>query len=189
MQIRVDRLLEGVEAIDYEISGSRLVVTGEAPGDWIETLQANARAVAGIDEVDFDGIVNSDVEKLKAAVDDLSGSRFLFAQGASFEQGQESALRNFSERVSVLQGRAALLNYAVQVNLVGSTDSSGSAAANESIVLRRADAAATILSEFGVSSGRGSFPTQDAAHAASTSEVGMRSVVVYLTLVSAFDRS
>ncbi len=186
---RVDRLLEGVDKIDYEISGTRLVITGEATGDWIETIKASTQAVAGIDEVDFDGVVDSNVEKLKAEADELSGSHFLFAQGASFAPGQVSALRQFSERVSLLRGQAALSNYTVQVNLVGLTDDSGNAAANERLALRRADAAAKILSEFGIVSGTGSLPIQPPTDATSTSDLSERGVVVYLTLASVFDRS
>lgn len=186
---RVDRLFVGIDTIDYEVSGSSLVVVGEATGEWIETAKASARAVAGIDAVDFNGVVDSNVEKLKGEVNSLSESSFLFAQGTSFAPGQVAVLREFSERVSLLQSRAAMSNYTVRLYLVGLTDNSGASAANERLALRRADAAAAILAEFGIASGRGAPLTQAPARTESLHDPSERSVVVYLTLVSAFDRS
>lgn len=129
------------------------------------------------------------VERLQAEVNELSGSHFLFAQGVSFAPGQVPALRQFSERVSLLQRQAALSNYTVHVNLIGLTDDSGDAAANERLALRRTDAAAKVLSEFGVVSGTGPLPFQPPVDATSTNDSGERGIVVYLTLDSMFDRS
>lgn len=189
VQRRADRLLGDVGTIDYEISAGRLVVTGEGAGPWIAETKVAAQALAGIEEVDFAGVVDSEVKIMKAEATMLSGTRFTFTSGTTFAPDQASALRSFAEQLSQLQERAVRSRYTVEVNLIGSTDSTGNAVANERLARRRGEVAAAILSEFGVAAEQKAVTTQRPDGNTSIVDSSKRSVAIYLALVLAPDRS
>ncbi len=184
---RVTRLLGDIDTVSYEISGAALTVSGSAPRAWIDEVRSNALSVAGIDAVDFTSVVDSDLETIRTEVEALSGARFIFSNGIKMSANQDAALRNYSRKLSELQSRAAESKHAVQITITGSTDSSGTVAANTRLAVRRGIAVSTILAEYGVSSDviRESDATD--TEQVSTGDANIRSAVVALKLVSLTD--
>lgn len=185
---RVERSLGNLDTVRFEIKGTTATVTGEAPGKWIRETRDRALRVAGIDSVDFNGVIDSTLSQIKADLQTLSGERFLFSSGTDFVSGQEGALRTFSQKLFDLKSRAASSNYEVQVALIGSTDDAGNADANTRLAIRRAEAAATILSEFGVTSDQIGQIEKSSNGEIEPSDASRRNVRVELKLAVGADR-
>ncbi|MGI9205959.1 MAG: hypothetical protein ACR2Q3_18225 [Woeseiaceae bacterium] len=148
---RVDRHVRGFDTISYELSGTTLTFSGSAPAAWIEKVRTIELSVAGIDNVDTSSVVNTDLESLRQELESLTGSRFIFSNGVDLAGGQETALRNFAQRIAELQALAAASGHRIQIDILGTTDSSGTVELNTSLAVRRGTATSAILSEYDVS--------------------------------------
>lgn len=185
---RVDRQLGGIDSISYELSGTTLVFSGSAPAAWINAARTNALTVAGIDRVDTSAVTDSDLQELRREVESLSGTRFIFDTGIDLAANQESALRNFAQRLAQLQSEAARSAHHIEIGILGSTDSSGTVEANTRLAIRRGIAVSSVLSEFGVSSTViQEFDTADAGQT-STDSASLRNASVTLALTPLSDR-
>lgn len=184
---RAQHLLRDIDTVSFEISGSTLTVSGSAPRAWIDEIRGNALSVAGIDIVDLTSIVDSDLEIIRTEVDALSGTRIIFSTGTEMAVNQEAVLRDFSRTLSELQSRAAESKHNIQITITGSTDSSGTVAANTRLAVRRGIAVSAILSEYGVSSDviRESDITD--IEQTTTGDANIRSAIIVLKLVSPTD--
>ena len=149
---RVDQQIPAIDTISYELSGTTLVVSGSAPAAWIDNARTKALMVAGIDSVDTSSVANSDLENIRREVESLSGTRFMFSNGINWAENQETALRNFAQKLAELQSVAARSEYQIQIVIYGTTDSSGTVAANTRLAVRRGIAVSALLSEYGVAS-------------------------------------
>jgi len=180
---RVDRLVRDMDTISYEMSGTTLILSGTAPGAWIDSIRSSALSVAGIESVDTSSVVNSDLDIVREEVEALSGSRFMFSSGISLAENQETALRDFAQRLAALQAVASGSRHRIQIAILGSTDSTGTVAANTRLAVRRGIAVSTVLSEYGVSSSV--IRESDVANAtqATTDNSNLRSASVTLQLV------
>ena len=184
---RVESALADVDSVSYTISGSDLIVNGEAPRAWLDSTRSHLLAISGIDSVDLSKVVDSDLTQLLAEIDALSGSRFLFSSGSIFAPTQENSLRAFSAMLSKLQSRAAQSKHVIGVRLTGSTDPSGDTLANAEIARRRVAAVSAILSEYDIASDEQ--PSSGDAPSANDAlePLALRNVVINLTVVPTGD--
>jgi OOP family OmpA-OmpF porin len=186
---RVEQAIGDLDSVSFDLAGSVVTVTGEAPGEWIEDARGRLLRVPGVQAVDLNSVVDSDVRRVVSEIEKLSGTRFLFDSGTVFGPGQELALRAFSRELADLSHRALSSGYSLTVTVIGSTDAAGGADSNSRLALRRAEAAATVLSEFGVSADH--FKQADATSEGSNSDNDpeRRNVSVNLSLAPPDSRS
>ncbi len=179
---RVGQAIGDLNSVNYTIAGAIVTVTGEAPKQWIEATRARVLNVAGIEIADFDGVIDSDLRQLTAEVEALSGASFQFVSGTTLAPAADSALRTISRRLADLEARAATTDRRVRVTVIGSTDNSGDPAANERLAIRRAEAVAAVLAEFGVTPD--AILPADGAAGPSAYDTSQRKATVELALVA-----
>ena len=181
---RVAESIGDLNTVSYAISGDTVIVTGEAPAQWIAAARVRVLSVAGVKAADFDSVVEGDIRELTAEVEALSGANFRFVGGITLMPGGDGALRTLAQKLVDLRTRAAASNQLLRVTVIGSTDGAGDAAVNERLAIRRANTAATILSEFGITPDE--IRAADIVPAAGTSslhDANQRKVSVELALV------
>ncbi len=94
-----------------------------------------------------------------------------------------------SKKLSDLKTQALLSGRMLRVTLIGSTDTAGDAEANARLALRRAEATAAILLEFGISAYELKQADVDPDETSSDDGPGRRNVSIELSLVPLDDHS
>lgn len=180
---RVEQSVGNLDAVQYELSGSTVTVTGEASRQWVEAARTRMLTVAGVESVDVSAVVDRNLLQVSEDVETLSGATFLFGSGAALTPESEAALGQYSGRLSELASRAAQSNQVLHVTVIGSTDGSGNPESNARLAMRRAGVVATRLAESGVpvnETRRAEFALQEGP---SIIDAGRRSAIVELDLV------
>ena len=147
---RAAQMFDKPESVDLSVSGTTLVVSGEAPSAWRQTLQSRFSNLAGIDRLDISGLQASDWQQFADRVASLNNRKFFFQSGLDLVEGDQDKLREFASELAKLLDDARDLEYRVSVTTRGSTDSIGDAGANAALADRRATFAARVLASAGV---------------------------------------
>ncbi|MGB5332345.1 MAG: hypothetical protein WBM80_04735 [Woeseiaceae bacterium] len=147
---RAAQMFDKPESVDLSVSGTTLVVSGEAPSAWRRTLQSRFSNLAGIDRLDISGLQASDWQQFADRVASLNNRKFFFRSGLDLVEGDQDKLREFASELARLLDDARDLEYSVSVTTRGSADSIGDAGANAALADRRATFAATVLASAGV---------------------------------------
>lgn len=185
---RVDQFIGDLDSVQYELSESKLSISGEASQQWVEAARPRLLAVPGVDSVDFGAVVDSNLLQITRDVDALSGTRFLFGSGTTLTPESEAALGRFSAALGELVLLATASNQVLHATVIGSTDGSGSEEFNAALAIGRASVVATALTGGGV-------PVVETRRAEALSQqeqptidAGRRSVTVELDLIAGSGR-
>ncbi len=182
IQLRRIEELIGLESVRYDLSGTVLTLSGEAPRQWIRDAENRLRVLPGLTRIDATGVTDIDLSRLQQDVAELSGSRFLFSSETSLETNAEADLIRFAVRLRDLQQLALILRQDISVELVGSTDSRGTAEFNARLAKQRADLVADILADHGVSWDAYRDESSSEAEAEAADNLAQRYVAINLTL-------
>ena len=182
IQLRRIEALIDVESVRYELSGTALKLSGEAPRQWIRNAENRLLALPGLTSIDVADVIDADLSLLHEDVAALSGSRFLFSSGASLETDAQADLLRFAARLRDLQARALAQQHSISVELVGSTDSVGTAEFNARLARQRADRVAETLSDHGIAWHTYRDESAPGIDAEAVNNLAMRYVAVNLTL-------
>ncbi len=147
---RIARAIDWPAGVRYEVIGSTLVVSGEAPRQWHAELADAYRGIAGVDTLDASGLTSERALPPTAAVEALDGRRFFFTNGTAFAPGGEAALREYADALLAAGRQADAVGYRIRVSLVGSADRSGDTATNARLAQSRAAAVAAVLAASGI---------------------------------------
>lgn len=134
----------------FEVAGTKLIVSGDAPWAWRQQLRSGFKSLAGIESLDTGGLTASDRQQFADQAASLNQRKFFFLRGIDFAEGNEAGLKKYSAELSALKQEAATFGYSMSVTLMASTDTSGDAALNAAIADRRTTAAAGILRAAGI---------------------------------------
>ncbi|MGI9233307.1 MAG: hypothetical protein ACR2RD_06725 [Woeseiaceae bacterium] len=138
------------EKANFEVSGTTLVISGEAPWQLQRQLKSRFSSLAGVDSLDISRLVASDRQQFVDRVESLSERKFFFDRGVGFVEGNEDALRKYGTELRALLADTANFDYSVSVTVRGSVDSIGDEATNAALADRRATIATDILAASGV---------------------------------------
>ncbi len=186
---RVEQAMGDSDAVDFDLVGTAVTVTGEATRTWIEEARARVNRVAGVEAVDFSAVTDSDLRRIRIDSESLSGTRFLFSSGTTFVSNQDSLLREHAKKLSDLKTQALSSDRILRVTVIGSTDTVGDAEANARLALRRAEATAAILLEFGISAYELKQADVDPDETSSDDGPGRRNASIELSLAPLDGRS
>ena len=134
----------------FEVAGTKLIVSGDAPWAWRQQLRSGFKSLAGIESLDTGGLTASDRQQFADQAASLNQRKFFFLRGIDFAEGNEAGLKKYGAELSALKQEAATFGYSMSVTLMASTDTSGDAALNAAIADRRTTAAAEILRAAGI---------------------------------------
>jgi len=172
------------ESVRFDVAGTELVVTGDAPWAWRQQLRSGFKSLAGIESLDIGGLIASDRQQFADRAAVLSQRNFFFRRGVDFAEGNEDGLKKYGAELSALQEEAATFGYSMSVTLRASTDASGTAAVNAALADQRATVAAGFLVAAGVDAPVIGQPLQLSADDPPQEDVSKRYVQVELQLQS-----
>lgn len=175
-------------SVRYRVSGTTLVVDGDAPWSWQRELKSRFSSLAGVSALDVSGLTASDRQQFAERIAGMSERKFFFSRGVEFLPESDSALRAYAAEITVLQRQAADLDYSLSVSIEGSADASGDSAANAALSYRRAQEAATILASVGVAATLLHQAEEAFAEAQPIADVSQRYVEISLQLQSMSDQ-
>jgi outer membrane protein OmpA-like peptidoglycan-associated protein len=137
---RANALLHPPASVKLNAKGGELDAAGAAPQQWITQFEERAPWIAGVSKLDESQLQNSTVQELNAQKNAIESTVLLFPLGrAELEPGQENNLAQVEKNIRELVAQATRLHEAVDVDLVGHTDTTGVEATNLPLSQQRAD--------------------------------------------------
>ncbi len=134
----------------FDVEGTTLRVSGDAPASWRRQLEDRFAGLAGVDRLDLTGLSSSDLQALRARVSQLDGRKFHFVDDDAFVDGDEDALRAHARDLRDVAVRAERAGRSLAVTITGSTDAIGTAQTNAELAMRRTAVAYDVLTAGGV---------------------------------------
>jgi len=147
---RATQLFGMPESVTYGVSGTTLIVAGDASWAWRQQLQSSFKNLVGVDSLDISRLTTSDRQQFADRVAGLNRRKFFFRRGVDFVEGNEDGLHKYSAELGAFQMDAVDFDYSVSVTVKGSADSSGDAVANAALADRRAALVVGVLAAAGV---------------------------------------
>ncbi|MBU2676087.1 MAG: hypothetical protein KJP16_03315 [Gammaproteobacteria bacterium] len=147
---RTARMFAKPETVKFEVSGTTLVVSGDASWAWQRQLQSRFSALPGIESINLDALTAGDRQEFADEVAGQGERKFFFQRGVSFAEGDEVALSEYGEQLRDLKADAEDFGYSLSVTAKGHTDASGDSAINSALAQGRAIRAADVLAIAGV---------------------------------------
>jgi OOP family OmpA-OmpF porin len=147
---RAASVLMPPEGVSLAASGGRIVVSGRASQDWIDTLQTKIDAnVAGMPVV-IGSLDSIEWLQLEATVAESSGEQFFFSFGVALVADELLRLQRYATHVRSLADAASRLNGRISFRINGFTDGEGSVELNRALSTARAGAAKAELMRAGI---------------------------------------
>lgn len=147
---RAASVLTPPEGISLVAAGGRIVVSGRAPQDWIDTLQTKIDAnVAGIPVV-IGNLESIEWPQLEATVAEASGEQFFFSSGETLVADDLLRLQQYATRMRSLTDAASRQEGRISFRINGFTDGEGGVEVNSALSKARADAAKVELVRAGI---------------------------------------
>lgn len=117
--------LQAPEGVVMQLNKGLLTITGQAPNHWIKNLQEKALAISGIDKLNFDALVNSDLQSLKRIKQELEAEAIFFAPAqSSLPSNDQNSFKVFA-KIRALSHYANLLSRQLRIIIQGYSDSDG----------------------------------------------------------------
>jgi OOP family OmpA-OmpF porin len=136
--IDIDQRLKLPETVNLELKNGILHAEGLALHQWIVEAGELAKTIPGVVQLQDDKVIDidQDVEIAKKKVEEQIV--FFRLPGINIVSGQGDTLRELLENISKLNYLAQFLDKKINIDIVGHTDSFGTAEENKDISLRRA---------------------------------------------------
>jgi hypothetical protein len=115
---RARRVLAPPSGVELSLDGATLVARGEAHNRWIREAEVLARAIGGVSSLRTDGLRNTEMAAIGAAVDELASLVFaFFDQGTDLQPGQARKMERLVARLADIDSVAASIHepYTVEV--------------------------------------------------------------------------
>ncbi len=142
---RAQSILQPPTTVKLHIEGETLVATGSASADWARETRRLALLIPGISQYRDEGLVTTSIPVL---LDQVNRTVIHFRSGSStVEPSARAVLDEISTTLRELDRAASQSGQRVALEVVGSTDATGSAALNLQLGKQRAQAVLAILEE------------------------------------------
>ncbi|MDH4083627.1 MAG: OmpA family protein [Nitrospira sp.] len=142
---RAQSILQPPTTVKLHIEGETLVATGSAPADWARETKRLAVLVPGVSQYRDDGLVTTSIPVL---LDQINRTIIHFRSGSStVEPAEQAVLDAVSTTLRELDRAVLPSGQRVAVEILGSTDTTGSVARNLQLSKQRAQAVLAILGE------------------------------------------
>jgi OOP family OmpA-OmpF porin len=142
IKLRAERLLQPPKNILMLIEGNRLILSGEAPQQWIADVKDRALLIPGIQSVDTHDLVAEERYELVFEQQKryLEITTLLFEYGESSLSGpQADRIPELASIIQQLQDTAAAMEGLLTITVIGHSDSHGTVQAHDKISLARAE--------------------------------------------------
>ena len=151
---RAHRILNPPATVRLTLDQNQLIATGSAPRKWISTAKTLTRAIAGVTHFQMDSLEDEDVQAVARYKTDIEKSILRFeVNSVQLAPDQEENLVLLQDQVHSLLHHADIIGAKVQIVIVGSTDSTGTAAINQALSQARADQIRSLFITGGIPAG------------------------------------
>ncbi|MGI9236659.1 MAG: hypothetical protein ACR2QZ_04640, partial [Woeseiaceae bacterium] len=93
--------------VRFQVSGTTLIVDGDAPWVWQRQLRSSFANLAGVESLDTSGLTAVDRQQFVERVANLNQRKFFFGRDVIFVEGNEEALSEYAAKLATLQADAA----------------------------------------------------------------------------------
>lgn len=148
---RALQMLEPPDTVTMTLEGKTLVAKGEAPHVWIMNATRKAPSILGLEKIDFDGLIDSELKTIHASVAKIEEFRVYFKTNSiELADGQDGIIEQIAAELKNLHTLAtgAAIDYTVQ--LMGHADSTGTQLRNMELSQRRAQQTRALLAGAGI---------------------------------------
>ena len=151
---RATAALEPPTGVDLTANGNTLIATGQAPASWLPGAIRKALRLPDFDDLDYSGVRVTFPESITTLQDSTASGQVRFAVGSATLDGQGRAwLTDVAAMYYELDAQASPMGYAVMLNIIGRTDTTGTLETNRLLSQERAAVASRELQTLGVPPG------------------------------------
>lgn len=141
------------ETVKFSLHDRTLVLSGEAPQHWIDTVDDALATLGDVFRFDASALVAAEQGELRSLAAEIDGQEILFSSGVRLLKGESEKVNALASRISALGRVARAAELLPQIRLIGHTDLSGSRAINEMTRINRAKAVRSRLIDKGIAPG------------------------------------
>lgn len=150
---RAEKLLAPPQTVHLSLADNSLTAQGTVGHDWISVFRQRAVAIAGIDTVNMDGLIDQDTAAIENSVKRLEMITVSFPLESPVpEEGQEETFGRMLSTLQDIQKEARKLKAGVKIVITGHTDPSGTDAFNRRLSKDRAETILAYLIDHGINS-------------------------------------
>lgn len=147
---KLTELLDPPPTAALALDGSVLLVSGEAPKNWLDTV-VSAGELPGVVSIEYSAVVFSEQIEMQAIEDEVNTTGIGFASGELAPSVQEDgSVARLSRMLIEYHALATTLGLIPSLTLTGHSDATGSDALNRALEQRRAESLAAVLGGAGV---------------------------------------
>jgi OOP family OmpA-OmpF porin len=147
----IDSQLLPPQTVTLELTGDTLRARGAASQQWLLAAQQKVQAIPAISNFQYDQLINTDLERLKAIKQHIDQQIIFFLAGSEEPvPGQQNVMDALIKQLQELDALAKTISKAYQVKITGHSDSTGNEAFNMQISRQRADSVQAILLSSGL---------------------------------------
>jgi OOP family OmpA-OmpF porin len=151
IQRQLVTLLQPPAPVAIHVSDGHAEITGEAPLAWINSLPA-APHVAGLNSLRFDRLLPLEMQRLTALIELIESStiEFAVAGGVELDDLQVSKIESLAALIGEAHQHAQDMELALELQIIGRTDGTGTPQQNQFIARERAARVAQSLAAYDV---------------------------------------
>ncbi|MGB5454089.1 MAG: hypothetical protein WBM71_17120 [Sedimenticolaceae bacterium] len=152
IQRQLNELLQPPESVTIHVSDGHAEITGEAPLVWIRSLPPTSPPVAGLNSLRFDRLQPLEMQRLTALIGMIESStiEFAVAGGVELDELQLSKIESLAALIGEAHQHAQGMQLALELQIIGRTDGSGTPQQNQFIARERAARVAQSLAAYDV---------------------------------------
>jgi outer membrane protein OmpA-like peptidoglycan-associated protein len=147
---RAEQRLKPPAGAKMEMRGETLVVSGSAPGVWVDAARKTAETIPGIAAVDMSGVLDVGMLALTAKKKEIDDTVIYFGEGLEIAPNQEETLKLLATRILEFREIASALGRRLSVAVNGHTTELGGHEYNLKLSRNRADRIVSELALAGV---------------------------------------
>jgi len=151
IQRQLNERLQPPEPVIIHVSDGHAEITGEAPLAWINSLPTTP-PVAGLNSLRFDGLQPLEMQRLIALIEAIESStiEFAVAGGVGLDDLQLSKIESLAALIGEAHQHAQDMQLALELQIIGRTDGTGTPEQNQFIARERAVRVAQSLAAYDV---------------------------------------
>ncbi|GJL66459.1 MAG: hypothetical protein NPIRA05_14300 [Nitrospirales bacterium] len=147
LEMRARSHLQPPDSVDLKVENTRLIVSGQAPHQWINRLESPQLITPGLTEIVTEHLIDTDMAQFEALREEIEQQYFDFDKGsARLSQANQDNLLAISKMVQELDILADGLGQKVRVEIQGQSSREGSASRNKQLRIARSQAVWKALS-------------------------------------------
>ncbi len=151
IQRQLNAMLKSPKTVAIDVADGHAEITGEAPLAWINSLPT-APPVAGLNSLQFDGLQPLEMQRLTALIEAIESStiEFAVAGGVALDDLQLSKIESLAALIGEAHRHAQDMQLALELQIIGRTDGTGTPQQNQLIARERAARVARSLAAYDV---------------------------------------